>query len=184
MASGCWSCSRRSFLSLSAAAAGSALVLRPEAASAALAPTRTIALHTQWSDERFVGPYLEGGSYLSSALRDIDHLLRDRHNQSEHPIDVRLLDLLHAFKKQAGYHGSFEVACGYRSAETNRMLRRHGVHAAKDSLHIQGQAVDVRFDGLSLRKAHQIALDMRLGGVGFYPHGNFLHLDVGPVRAW
>jgi uncharacterized protein YcbK (DUF882 family) len=64
------------------------------------------------------------------------------------------------------------------------MLMKHGVHAAKDSLHIKGQAVDVRFDGLPLEEAHQIALDMQLGGVGYYPNQNFIHLDIGPVRTW
>jgi uncharacterized protein YcbK (DUF882 family) len=175
--------SRRTFLFFSAAA-GAALVVRPDTSSAAVASTRMIALHTRWSDETFVGPYLQQGRYLSTALDEIDHLFRDRHNQSIHRIDVRLLDLLYAFKQRTDYAGSFEVVCGYRSAATNRMLMKHGVHAAKDSLHIKGQAVDVRFDGLPLEEAHQIALDMQLGGVGYYPNQNFIHLDIGPVRTW
>src|SRR5262249_5251420 len=148
-------------------------VVRPDTASAEIAATRMIALHAQWSDETFVGPYLQQGCYLSTALNEIDHLFRDRHSQAIHRIDVRLLDLLYAFKQRTDYSASFEVVCGYRSAATNRMLIKHGVHAAKDSLHIKGQAVDVRFDGLPLKKAHKIALDMQLGGVGYYPHQNF-----------
>jgi uncharacterized protein YcbK (DUF882 family) len=158
--------------------------VRPDTSSAAVAATRTIALRAQWCDETFAGPYLHQGCYLSTALDEIDHLFRDRHSQAVHRIDVRLLDLLYAFKQRTDYSGSFEVVCGYRTAATNRMLMKHGVHAARDSLHIQGQAVDVRFDGLPLREARKIALDMRLGGVGYYPKQNFLHLDVGPVRSW
>jgi uncharacterized protein YcbK (DUF882 family) len=55
---------------------------------------------------------------------------------------------------------------------------------AKDSRHIIGQAVDVRFYGLDLSEAHQLALAMKAGGVGYYPKQNFIHLDVGPVRSW
>jgi len=176
--------SRRTFL-FSSAAAATALVVRPDESSAAVAATRTLTLHTRWSDESFVGPYLQQGRYLSTALDEIDHLFRDRHCEGIHRIDVRLLDLLFALKQRTNYAGSFEVVCGYRSLATNRMLLKRGEHVAKDSLHIKGEAVDVRFDEeLPLAQAHQIALDMQLGGVGYYPHQNFIHLDVGPVRAW
>src|SRR5215475_8580912 len=98
--------SRRTFMFFSAAV-GAALVVRPRTsfASAPPAPTRTIALHTRWCDETFAGPYLERGSYLSAALSEIDHLFRDRHSEAVHPIDVRLIDLLYAFKQQADYRG-------------------------------------------------------------------------------
>ncbi|HTO85077.1 MAG TPA: DUF882 domain-containing protein [Methylomirabilota bacterium] len=182
MRSGCPT-SRRRFLFFSAAA-GAALVVRPDAASAAGAATRTIALRAPWSEETFVGPYLQQGCYLSTALDEIDRLFRDRHSQAVHRIDVRLLDLLYALQQRTDYRACFEVVCGYRTAATNRMLRKHGVYAARDSLHIQGQAVDVRFDGLPLKEARKIALDLRRGGVGYCPRQNFLHLDVGPVRSW
>jgi uncharacterized protein YcbK (DUF882 family) len=97
---------------------------------------------------------------------------------------VRLLNLLHSFKQCSGYRASFEVVCGYRSAATNRKLRKKSRRVAKDSRHIIGQAVDVRFYGLDLSEAHQLALAMKAGGVGYYPKQNFIHLDVGPVRSW
>jgi uncharacterized protein YcbK (DUF882 family) len=175
--------SRRTFLFF-AAAAGSTLVIRPDVSSAAESATRILALHSRWSNENFVGPFYERGSYLPDALTEIDHLFRDRHNDSIHRIDVRLLDLLHAFKQRTGYRSSFEVVCGYRSASTNRMLRKKSRRVAKDSLHIKGQAVDVRFYGLPIAEAHQIALDMQAGGVGYYPKQDFIHLDVGRVRSW
>jgi uncharacterized protein YcbK (DUF882 family) len=65
------------------------------------------------------------------------------------------------------------------------MLRRKDRHVAKDSLHVTGQAIDVRFDqGLDLSDAHVTALAMRAGGVGYYPRQKFMHLDIGPVRTW
>jgi uncharacterized protein YcbK (DUF882 family) len=180
---------RRSFLFM-AAATTAALSVRPDQAwgattSTRLQATRLIALHAQWSDERFVGPYMESGSYLPDALAEIAHLYRDRHNQTVHRIDVRVLDLLYDLRLRTGYRGSIEVVCGYRSPETNRMLRRKDRHVAKDSLHVTGQAIDVRFDqGLDLSEAHATALAMRAGGVGYYPRQKFMHLDIGPVRTW
>jgi uncharacterized protein YcbK (DUF882 family) len=175
--------SRRTFLFFSAAAAG-ALVVRPDTSSAAESATRILALHSRWSDENFIGPYYERGRYLKDALSEINYLLRDRHNESVRDIDVRLLDLLHDFKQRAGYRASFEVVCGYRSKATNRALRKKSRLVAKESRHIVGQAVDLRFYDLPLEEAHRIALSMQAGGVGYYRRQNFLHLDVGPVRDW
>jgi uncharacterized protein YcbK (DUF882 family) len=114
---------------------------------------------------------------LPDALAEINHLFRDRHTNDVRQIDVRLLDLLHAFKRRAGYRGSFEIVCGYRSAATNRKLR-------KKNRHVVGQAVDLRFYGWTIDEARETALAMKAGGVGYYPRENFIHLDVGPVRSW
>lgn len=174
---------RRTFLFF-AAAAGTTLVVRPDTSSAAESATRIIALHSPWNDENFVGPFFERGRYVPDALAEINHLFRDRHNNDIRQIDVRLLNLLHDFKQRTGYRSSFEIVCGYRSAATNRKLRKKDRKVAKESRHIVGQAVDVCFYGLSVDEARGIALAMRAGGVGYYPRQNFLHLDVGPVRSW
>jgi uncharacterized protein YcbK (DUF882 family) len=166
------------------AAAGANLMVRPAISSTAESSTRIIALHSYWSDENFVGPFFDGGEYLPDALAEIDHLFRDRHTNDVRQIDVRLLDLLHAFKRRAGYRGSFEILCGYRSVVTNRKLYKKNRHAAKESRHIVGQAVDLRFYGLTIDEARDTALAMKAGGVGYYPSENFIHLDVGPVRSW
>jgi len=159
-------------------------MIRAHTSFAAETSTRIIALHCCWSDENFVGPFFDRGEYLSDALAEIDHLFRDRHTNGVRQIDVRLLDLLHEFKCRTGYRGSFEIVCGYRSAATNRSLRERDRHVAKDSRHIVGQAVDLHFYGSTIHKAHETALAMKAGGVGYYPGQHFIHLDVGPVRSW
>jgi uncharacterized protein YcbK (DUF882 family) len=47
-----------------------------------------------------------------------------------------------------------------------------------------GQAIDIRMAGLDLARVHSAALDLGLGGVGYYPSSDFVHLDVGRVRRW
>jgi uncharacterized protein YcbK (DUF882 family) len=100
-------------------------------------------------------------------------------------VDIRLLDLLSGFADKANFKNSLEIVCGYRSRSTNNELLHEGQRVAKDSLHIFGRAVDVRFGKeLPLKQARQIALAMQAGGVGYYRKQKFLHLDVGPVRSW
>jgi uncharacterized protein YcbK (DUF882 family) len=45
-------------------------------------------------------------------------------------------------------------------------------------------AVDLTIPGRPLRAVRAAALDLRRGGVGYYPGTGFVHLDTGPVRAW
>ncbi len=175
---------RRSFIFWGAGAAA-ALIVKPETASAAVDKYRTLTLHTRWSAEDFRGPYYEKGRYLPDALAEINHLFRDRHNQAVTKVDIRLLDLLSGFADKANYANSLEIVCGYRSRSTNNELLHEGQRVAKDSLHIFGRAVDVRFGKeLPLKQARKIALAMQAGGVGYYRKQKFLHLDVGPVRSW
>jgi uncharacterized protein YcbK (DUF882 family) len=64
------------------------------------------------------------------------------------------------------------------------MLHRMDPGVAVNSLHMQGQAADISLPGRPLRKVHEMALAMELGGVGFYPDSNFVHVDTGRVRRW
>ena len=46
-----------------------------------------------------------------------------------------------------------------------------------------GRALDVHF-GDKLADAMKAARAMQRGGVGWYPHSSFMHMDSGPVRNW
>ncbi|MCC6545136.1 MAG: DUF882 domain-containing protein [Nitrospirae bacterium] len=43
---------------------------------------------------------------------------------------------------------------------------------------------EVSQTGLLLNDVRQAALNLRLGGVGYYPDANFVHLDSGRFRFW
>ena len=62
-----------------------------------------------------------------------------------------------------------EVLCGYRSPETNALLRRTSEGVARNSLHMRAMAMDLRVPGRSLRAVQAAALGLRRGGVGYYP---------------
>ena len=49
---------------------------------------------------------------------------------------------------------------------------------------MKGQAADITLPGRPLRRLYEAALAMQLGGVGYYPDDNFIHVDVGRVRRW
>ena len=53
---------------------------------------------------------------------------------------------------------------------------------ARNSLHMEGRAIDVRLPGVALAELRDAALSLRAGGVGFYPREQFVHLDTGRVR--
>ena len=122
--------------------------------------------------------------YPNGALRQIDWILRDFRTGEARPIDPRLLDLLWRLRTALDTTEPYEVISGYRSPRTNAMLRRQGRGVSRISLHMQASAIDVRVPGRSLIAVREAALALRLGGVGYYPTSDFVHVDVGRVRYW
>jgi uncharacterized protein YcbK (DUF882 family) len=177
--------SRRRFLA-AAAAALPALAVPDLLFGESIDPMATRALrfvHTHTS-ERLDVEYFSAGRYLPDALASVDHLLRDFRTGEVHVIEPSLLDLLHQLASEAGAVRPFEVISGYRSPATNAALRARSEGVAAGSLHMKGQAVDIRVGGVPLARLHQAALAIRGGGVGYYPASDFVHVDVGRVRAW
>ena len=84
----------------------------------------------------------------------------------------------------SGSSGVYEVISGYRSPKTNAYLRRKSPCVAKDSLHMQGMAIDVRLTDIRTRELRDIARQLRFGGVGYYAKSDFVHLDTGKIRFW
>jgi uncharacterized protein YcbK (DUF882 family) len=124
----------------------------------------------------------ESGTFLPSSR--VAHFLRDHRNDERHEIDPTLLDVLHTVREAAGGGAVYHVISGYRSPETNARLREKSGGVARNSLHMQGRAIDVRLPGVETSRLRDVALLLELGGVGYYRESDFVHLDTGRVRTW
>lgn len=176
-------CGRRRFLKLaSIAVAGT--VAAPAIAASATAGRRSIAFHHLHTGEKIDTVYWADGHYERGALDHIDWVLRDFRNDAVHPIDPRLLDLLAVMRHRLQTVAPFMVISGYRSPQTNAMLAATTDGVATNSLHVNGQAIDIRVPQRSLAAVHKAAVSMRAGGVGYYPVSDFVHVDTGRVRYW
>jgi uncharacterized protein YcbK (DUF882 family) len=180
---------RRSFLGYGAAATAAALV--PGRAQAAVVskkrPERVLSFFHTHTGERLKIAYCCDGVYQPEALTQLNHLLRDFRVNLEKPIDPGLFDLLHELNGTLETEQPYHIISGYRSPETNSMLReRGGSHTgvATQSLHMVGKAMDIRVPGVKLDHLRTAAASLKLGGVGFYPSSNFVHVDTGRVRYW
>ena len=177
---------RRELLRIGLATAAAGLVMAPDVSEAALrAPPRQLVLLNLHTGERVRTEYWAKGRYQRDGLREINRLLRDHRTGAVHPIDPKLLDLLHALTRKVGSKNPVHIVSAYRSPETNAWLREQdGSGVAQNSFHTQGKAIDLRVPGLPLRTLQRAALSLRGGGVGYYPESNFVHVDVGPKRHW
>lgn len=183
---------RRSFLGLGAAAAATVLVPSRAFASGPATPVtkaveRTLSFFNTHTGERLKTVYCCGGRYEPEALKQINHILRDFRVNEVKPIDPTLLDLLHELGGSLEVDQPFHIISGYRSPHTNTLLRERGGAAtgvASKSLHMVGKAIDIRVPGVKLDHLRGAARSLRLGGVGYYPSSNFVHVDTGRVRYW
>jgi uncharacterized protein YcbK (DUF882 family) len=183
---------RRGFLGYGAVAAAAALSpLRASAAPAGAAkpkaPVRTLSFFHTHTGERLKTTYCCDGKYQPEALEAINTLLRDFRVDKVKAIDPALLDLLHELAGTLETDSPIHVISGYRAPETNHMLRSRGsaqTGVASRSLHMVGKAIDLRIPGVKLDHLRGAARSLKLGGVGFYPSSNFVHVDTGRVRYW
>jgi len=156
----------------------------PRVASNSNVTHKTLALQNTTTGDSLNVTYFEKGRYLPDALHEINHLYRDHLTDEVHPVDTALLDQLHDLQATLGTKKPIHVICGYRSPFTNAHLRRNSRGVARNSLHMQGRAIDIRIAGVESRMIRDAALSMARGGVGYYPGSNFVHLDTGDFRTW
>lgn len=174
---------RRTVIALAlVAVAGTASVTPPEPVRAADARQLSFYhTHTRLSLEVV---YYANGEYVDSALDEINRFLKDFRTGETAEINPGLLDLLHDVRNELGPEATIEVISAYRSPQTNDMLRATTAGVAKNSQHVTGNAIDVRLRGIRTTALRDTAIRLQRGGVGFYPKSDFVHMDMGPVRAW
>jgi uncharacterized protein YcbK (DUF882 family) len=144
-----------------------------------------LSLYNTHTAERMDIVYRRGEQYVPGALAKLDYFLRDHRTGDVRHFDPRLYDILSDLTAVVGRPGGeIDIVCGYRTSSTNETLRAHTNGVAKNSLHIQAEAIDLRMPGVDTLKLRRAALALRRGGVGYYPHSDFIHVDVGRVRQW
>ena len=177
--------SRRHFLRAGALAAVSACLPAAVAGTNELsAKDRSLAFYNTHTGERLRTIFWAHGGYIEESLHEIDHILRDPRNGQIYTIDRRLIDLLYLLRTAVEAREPFHVISGYRSPQTNAFLRSRSNGVAENSLHLVGQAIDIRVPGRRLSDLRSAALSLKAGGVGYYPQSDFVHVDVGRVRSW
>jgi uncharacterized protein YcbK (DUF882 family) len=149
-----------------------------------LTSPRSLSLVNVNTQETLTVTYWSDGTYHRDALNQLNHFLRDSQNNAETEMDPLLFDVLWHTMNICGYHGSVEVLSAYRSPTTNAWLASVSRGVARDSQHMNGNAMDIRFPGVPVFKIRQAARSLQMGGVGFYPRSGFVHLDTGPIRYW
>ena len=178
--------SRRLFLSRAArlALAGAVLpAVKPALAS--LPNARSLEFDHTHTGERLSIVFAVGTHFLPEALGTLNRFLRDHYSGEIGRIDPHLFELLFRTRQELGTDQPFQVISGYRCATTNSTLRNtRGGGVARQSLHVEGKAIDVRLPGVPLSDLRDAAKSLQSGGVGFYPRDRFVHIDTGRVRYW
>ena len=149
------------------------------------APEFRLHLRNLHTEERLDVVYRVGSEYVPQALESLDHILRDHRSGDVHHFDPRLFDLLTDLTAAVGQpEAEINILSGYRSPESNAYLRQHSSGVAKNSLHMQAEAIDIRVPEVKISQLRKAAISLERGGVGYYPRSNFIHVDVGQVRRW
>ncbi len=128
--------------------------------------------------------FKRGDAYVPEGLVQINEFLSDFRTGDVNDMDPQLLDLIYDLRQALGSNGTYEVISGYRSPQTNDMLRSRSSGVAKNSQHLYGKAIDIRLSDVELHKLRDTAIAMQRGGVGYYADSNFVHIDTGRVRRW
>jgi uncharacterized protein YcbK (DUF882 family) len=156
-----------------------------EIQAAPAAGEHELSLYNTHTNERLTIVYRHGSDYVPGALAKLDYFLRDHNTNEVRHFDPHLYDILSDLTAKVGHaNGEIDIVCGYRTPSTNAALRERTNGVAKNSLHIQAEAIDLRMPGVNTLALRRAALALARGGVGYYPHSDFIHVDVGRVRQW
>ena len=148
--------------------------------------TPELRLFNANTGERISCAFWRDGSFLEREVRRIDWFMRDWREDVARPVDRDLLWALAAVRGAAmrdGHDGEIRFLWGYRSRKTNDMLRRAGLDAVRNSLHVRARAVDFALPGIPAGSVSRYAPWLEPGGVGHYREG-FVHIDTGSPRHW
>lgn len=145
---------------------------------------RRIRMYSGRTGERLDMIYWIEGDYIGDAVNEINQFMRDWRTDDVVRMDLRTVDIMAAAHNLMDVNEPYMLLSGYRSPKTNAMLRSRSGGVAKNSLHMKGQAADLRLSSRSVNQIAQAASACHGGGVGRYSGSNFVHMDCGAVRNW
>jgi uncharacterized protein YcbK (DUF882 family) len=148
--------------------------------------TRTLNFVNRHTNETGSFTFRANGQYDGAELEKLNWFMRDWRLNEQTKMDPKLFDIIWEVYRQSGSSQPIDVLSGYRSPQTNAMLRRRSRQVAEHSQHMQGKAIDAHFIDIGPGPIRDIAMRMQEGGVGFYPIGStpWVHIDSGTVRYW
>ena len=145
---------------------------------------RRIRMYSGRTGESLDTIYWIEGKYIPEVLKEINAFMRDWRTGDAVSMDARTVDIMAASHRLMDVSEPYMLLSGYRSPKTNAMLRSKSSGVAKNSLHMKGQAADLRLKSRSVGQMARAAKACSGGGGGTYSRSNFVHMDCGPVRSW
>jgi uncharacterized protein YcbK (DUF882 family) len=145
---------------------------------------RRIRMYSGRTGESLDTIYWIEGEYIPEVLKEINSFMRDWRTGDATKMDPRTVDIMAASHRLMDVSEPYMLLSGFRSAKTNAMLRSKSGGVARNSLHMKGQAADLRLESRSVGQMAKAAAACASGGVGKYSRSNFVHMDCGPVRSW
>ena len=145
---------------------------------------RRISMFSGRTGESIDVIYWIEGDYIKESVREINHFMRDWRTDGVHQIDLRTIDIMAASRNLLETGEPYKLLSGYRTPQTNAMLRSRSRSVARNSLHMEGKAADLRMSSRSVSQVARAASSCNAGGVGRYSRSNFVHVDCGPIRTW
>lgn len=145
---------------------------------------RRVKMFSGRTGEKIDIVYWIEGDYISEAMTEISKFMRDFRTGQVMKIDNRTVDIIAATYALLDVTEPYNLLSGYRTPQTNAMLRESSSKVAVNSLHMRGQAADLRLSSRSVRQVVAAATSCAAGGVGKYSRSNFTHMDCGDIRTW
>ena len=120
---------------------------------------RQISMYSGRTGESINTIYWIDGEYIPEALAEINHFMRDWRTSATIGIDPRAIDIWAATHRMMDTDEAFNMLSGYRSPETNASLRSRSRSVARNSLHMKGQAADLRLHSRSVSQMAKAAAE-------------------------
>ena len=145
---------------------------------------RRLSMYSGRTGESLDAIYWIDGEYIPEVIQEISYFMRDWRSGEVRTIDTRAIDIMAASHNMLETTEPYTLLSGYRTPTTNANLRSRSRSVARNSLHMQAKAADLRLKSRSVRQISSAAIACNSGGVGKYYRSNFVHMDSGDVRTW